>query len=215
MATQAGCRTADLEPIDRLEEKIKLLVEHGDAAARGAGAGGDENARLSREIDALRGAIWPTPRRRARRSTRCARSATPSVTRVTDMLEQLEHSESCECPDCSIESPSPSGCTDAASSPSKSTASGIRSGARSMPKYVARARRATSTRRCAPPSDRAPTGDRRSVWRSSRRSTSPTSCSARASDEQQSQAAASGALERARPRRALERLGRRRALSAS
>jgi regulator of replication initiation timing len=54
MAKQAVARTVDLEPIDRLEEKIKLLVnmvaELRDEQAKAV----DERARLTQEIDALR-----------------------------------------------------------------------------------------------------------------------------------------------------------------
>lgn len=57
MAKQAAARTVDLEPIDRLEEKIKLLVgiltQLRDEQAKAA----DENARLTQEISALRARI--------------------------------------------------------------------------------------------------------------------------------------------------------------
>ena len=90
MAKQAAVRTAvDLEPIDRLEEKIKLLVgivtQLRDEQARAA----DENARLAQEISTLRARLAD------------AESADEEIVtlrgerelirnRVSDMLSQLE-----------------------------------------------------------------------------------------------------------------------------
>ena len=44
----------DLEPIDRLEEKVKLLVGMIDRLRSDHGRVADENARLTRELDTLR-----------------------------------------------------------------------------------------------------------------------------------------------------------------
>ncbi len=54
MAKAVVARTVDLEPIDRLEEKVKLLVAMIDRLRAESGKAADENARLAREIDALR-----------------------------------------------------------------------------------------------------------------------------------------------------------------
>jgi len=55
MATkQAVARTVDLEPIDRLEEKIKLLVNMVTRLREEQARAADERARLSQEIDTLR-----------------------------------------------------------------------------------------------------------------------------------------------------------------
>jgi regulator of replication initiation timing len=55
MAKQAViARTVDLEPIDRLEEKIKLLVEMVARLRDEQAQAANENTRLAREIDVLR-----------------------------------------------------------------------------------------------------------------------------------------------------------------
>ena len=79
MVKQAALRTVDLEPIDRLEEKIKLLVGMLARLRAEQAKAADENARLAdsehttSEIETLRG------EREMIRS------------RVSDMLDQLEH----------------------------------------------------------------------------------------------------------------------------
>jgi len=47
-------RTVDLEPIDRLEEKVKLLVGVIDKLRADNARASDENTRLARELDATR-----------------------------------------------------------------------------------------------------------------------------------------------------------------
>ena len=54
MAKQAVARTVDLEPIDRLEEKIKLLVGMVTRLRADQTKAADEQARLAQENDALR-----------------------------------------------------------------------------------------------------------------------------------------------------------------
>jgi FtsZ-binding cell division protein ZapB len=86
---KTATRSTDLEPIDRLEEKVKLLVGLVERLKVETARAGEENQRLAREMDALR--------------TRLAQSEGVSSelnslkeerdvirTRVTDMLEQLE-----------------------------------------------------------------------------------------------------------------------------
>ena len=90
MVKQAvAARTTELDPIDRLEEKVRRLVEMlGQLRAEQARAA-DENARLLQEIDSLRArlsdaeavSIELTALRDERDVIR---------TRVAEMLEQLE-----------------------------------------------------------------------------------------------------------------------------
>ena len=47
----------DLEPIDRLEEKVKLLVSLIDRLRADQNRASDENARLAREIDAMKARV--------------------------------------------------------------------------------------------------------------------------------------------------------------
>lgn len=54
MAKQAVLTRTDLEPIDRLEDKIKLLVAMVTKLRAEQARAADEHARLTQEIDALR-----------------------------------------------------------------------------------------------------------------------------------------------------------------
>jgi hypothetical protein len=54
MAKQAAAPTPELEPIDRLEDKIKLLVNLVTQLRAEQVRAADDNARLAGEIDALR-----------------------------------------------------------------------------------------------------------------------------------------------------------------
>ena len=51
---KVAVRGVDLEPIDRLEEKVKLLVGVIDRLRADQARAADENTRLSRELDGLR-----------------------------------------------------------------------------------------------------------------------------------------------------------------
>ena len=90
MAKQSAVRTAvDLEPIDRLEEKIKLLVgivtQLRDEQARAA----DENARLTQEISTLRARLADAEG--ADEEIVTLRGERDLIrNRVSDMLSQLE-----------------------------------------------------------------------------------------------------------------------------
>ena len=57
MAKQATARTIDIDPIDRLEEKIKLLVNVVTRLRAEQEKSADENARLLQEIEAMRGRL--------------------------------------------------------------------------------------------------------------------------------------------------------------
>ncbi len=54
MAKQAVARTVDLDPIDRLEDKVKLLVAVVTRLRADHAKSADEHARLTQEIEALR-----------------------------------------------------------------------------------------------------------------------------------------------------------------
>ena len=90
MAKQAVMtRSTDLEPIDRLEEKIKLLVgvvtKLRDEQARAA----DEHTRLTREIETLRGRLSDAESVNVELTT--LREERDVIrTRVSDMLSQLD-----------------------------------------------------------------------------------------------------------------------------
>ena len=57
MAKQAVARTVDLEPIDRLEEKIKLLVDMVSRLRDEQAQAAEDQARLTQEIETLRGRL--------------------------------------------------------------------------------------------------------------------------------------------------------------
>jgi regulator of replication initiation timing len=54
MAKQAVARAIDLDPLDRLEDKVKLLVNVVTGLRGDLAKAAEENARLIQEIDALR-----------------------------------------------------------------------------------------------------------------------------------------------------------------
>ena len=54
MAKQAVARTVDSDPIDRLEDKVRLLVDVVTRLRADQARAVEENARLSQEIDMLR-----------------------------------------------------------------------------------------------------------------------------------------------------------------
>src|ERR1044072_4988808 len=90
MVKQAALRTVDLEPIDRLEEKIKLLVGMVTRLRAEQAKAADENARLAQEINMLRARLADSETANSEIETlRGEREMIRS--RVSDMLEQLEH----------------------------------------------------------------------------------------------------------------------------
>ncbi len=89
MAKQAVARTTDLDPIDRLEEKIKLLVEMVARLRAEQDKAADDNARLVQEVDTLRARLADADGASAELSAlRDERNVIR--TRVADMLSQLE-----------------------------------------------------------------------------------------------------------------------------
>ena len=89
MAKQAVARATDLEPIDRLEEKIKLLVDMVTRLRGEQDKAADENARLIQEMDTLRARLADADGANAELSA--LRDERDVIrTRVADMLSQLE-----------------------------------------------------------------------------------------------------------------------------
>ena len=90
MSKQALAREVDLEPIDRLEEKIKLLVGMITRLRSEQARVSEENVRLSQEIGMLRAQLADSEGTNAEMTMlRDEREIIRS--RVHDMLEQLEH----------------------------------------------------------------------------------------------------------------------------
>ncbi len=89
MAKAVATRTVDLEPIDRLEEKVKLLVGMIDRLRSENARAADENARLARELDAARGRV--SDAESANADVAALREERDLIrTRVDDMLKQIE-----------------------------------------------------------------------------------------------------------------------------
>jgi regulator of replication initiation timing len=89
MATKMAARGVELEPIDRLEEKVKLLVGMVDRMKSDQARAAEENQRLARELDAMRSRMNASEAVASELAAlRGERDAIRS--RVTDMLEQLE-----------------------------------------------------------------------------------------------------------------------------
>jgi regulator of replication initiation timing len=87
--TKAVMRATDLEPIDRLEEKIKLLVQMVTRLRTEQAKAAEENLRLSREVDALRGRLADA--QGVSSEIEILRSERDAIRdRVTEMLSQLE-----------------------------------------------------------------------------------------------------------------------------
>jgi len=86
---KTATRSIELEPIDRLEEKIKLLVGMVDRMKSEQARAAEENARLTREVDALRGRLAANDTIAGELSTLKEERDVIRM-RVTDMLEQLE-----------------------------------------------------------------------------------------------------------------------------
>jgi regulator of replication initiation timing len=82
-------RSVDLEPIDRLEEKVKMLVAMIGRLKADHVRASEENARLSRDLEAARAHIADSEAGLA--EVTALRMERESIRgRVSDMLEQLE-----------------------------------------------------------------------------------------------------------------------------
>lgn len=89
MAKQAVARTVDLEPIDRLEEKIKLLVGMVTQLRSEQARAVEDNARLTDEVTALRARLSDAEVTQSELAV--LRDERDVIrTRVAEMLEQLE-----------------------------------------------------------------------------------------------------------------------------
>ena len=89
MAKQALARTVDLEPIDRLEEKIGLLVGMITQLRADQAHSLDENARLTTEIEQLRARL--SDAEQVNSELAALRDEREIIrTRVSEMLQQLE-----------------------------------------------------------------------------------------------------------------------------
>jgi len=89
MAKTSAMRSVELEPIDRLEEKLKRLVSMVDQMKAEQSTAAEENERLSREIEAMRARLAA---HEGLASELAALKEERDVIRgrVTDMLGQLE-----------------------------------------------------------------------------------------------------------------------------
>jgi regulator of replication initiation timing len=86
---KTATRSVDLEPIDRLEEKVKLLVGMVDRMKSEQASAAEENQRLSRELDSVRGRLAASETQSSELSM--LREERDVIrTRVGEMLEQLE-----------------------------------------------------------------------------------------------------------------------------
>jgi regulator of replication initiation timing len=86
---KTATRSVDLEPIDRLEEKMKLLVGLVERMKSEQARAAEENQRLSRELDSMRTRLAASDGLASELST-MKEERDVIRTRVTDMLEQLE-----------------------------------------------------------------------------------------------------------------------------
>jgi regulator of replication initiation timing len=86
---KTATRSVDLEPIDRLEEKMKLLVGLVERMKAEQARAAEENQRLARELESMRARLAAHDSLASELST-MKEERDIIRTRVTDMLEQLE-----------------------------------------------------------------------------------------------------------------------------
>jgi regulator of replication initiation timing len=86
---KVATRSIDLESIDRLEEKIKLLVGFVERLRAESARASDENARLTRELDATRARL-ATAEGSSAEITSLREERELIKSRVDDMLAQIE-----------------------------------------------------------------------------------------------------------------------------
>ena len=86
---KTATRSVELEPIDRLEEKVKRLVGMFDRMRDEQARTAEENQRLARELDALRAQLATSDGLAAELST-LKEERDVIRNRVTEMLDQLE-----------------------------------------------------------------------------------------------------------------------------
>jgi FtsZ-binding cell division protein ZapB len=86
---KTATRSVDLEPIDRLEEKVKLLVSMVERMKLESARAAEENQRLARELEAASARIASSEGLTGEVTT-LKEEREVIRTRVSDMLEQLE-----------------------------------------------------------------------------------------------------------------------------
>ena len=86
---KTATRSVDLEPIDRLEEKMKLLVSLVERMKSEQARAAEENQRLARDLESMRARLAANDLLASELST-MKEERDLIRTRVTDMLEQLE-----------------------------------------------------------------------------------------------------------------------------
>ena len=86
---KTATRSVELEPIDRLEEKVKLLVGMVERIRAEQARAAEENQRLTRELDSMRARL-ASHEGLASELSSLKEERDVIRTRVTDMLEQLE-----------------------------------------------------------------------------------------------------------------------------
>ena len=89
MATKTATRAVELEPIDRLEDKLKRLVAMVERLKDEQAQAAEENQRLSRELDAVRAQLAASDTLETELST-LKEERDIIRTRVGEMLDQLE-----------------------------------------------------------------------------------------------------------------------------
>jgi regulator of replication initiation timing len=89
MSRATAARSLELEPIDRLEEKIKMLVSMISRLKADQARAAEENTRLARELEAARSRIADSEAGLAEVDALRMERETIRV-RVSDMLHQLE-----------------------------------------------------------------------------------------------------------------------------
>jgi regulator of replication initiation timing len=86
---KTATRSVDLEPIDRLEEKVKALVSMIERMKSEQARAAAENERLARELESTRARLAASDALNAELSS-LKEERDVIRTRVTEMLEQLE-----------------------------------------------------------------------------------------------------------------------------
>jgi regulator of replication initiation timing len=86
---KTATRSVDLEPIDRLEEKMKLLVGMVERMKGEQARAAEENQRLSRELESMRARVAANDSLATEISTMKDERDVIRA-RVTDMLQQLD-----------------------------------------------------------------------------------------------------------------------------
>jgi regulator of replication initiation timing len=89
LAKVAVARGVDLEPIDRLEEKVRALVGLIDRLRAENAQAAEDNSRLTRELEAMRARLAEAEGTNAE-LTALREERDVIRTRVNEMLEQIE-----------------------------------------------------------------------------------------------------------------------------